>query len=304
MAGDSTVSTSPTGCASVGSCGRAGVYGTPGMPAAGNVPGSRESAVSWIDGGGNFWLFGGDGFDSIGESAILNDLWEFNPATGLWAWMGGSKLIGQAGVYGTLGVPAAGNVPGSRQSAMSWIDRGGNFWLFGGDGSDSTGSVGELNDVWEFSPSAKEWTWIGGGSTAKQSGVYGTLGAPAAGNVPGSRLSAVSWIDGSGNFWLFGGSGLDSTGTQGDLNDLWEFNPSAKTWIWAGGTSTVVCAVRCGQPGVYGTLDVPAAANIPGGRLRSSAWNDGTGNFWLFGGFGLDSIGNLGWLDDLWEYRP
>jgi hypothetical protein len=37
------------------------------------------------------------------------------------------------------------------------------------------------------------------------SGVYGTQGTAAASNVPGARYSASSWIDSSGNLWLFGG---------------------------------------------------------------------------------------------------
>jgi hypothetical protein len=32
-------------------------------------------------------------------------------------------------------------------------------------------------------------------------------------------------MDASGNFWLFGGLGMDSTGTLGYLNDLWKFEP-------------------------------------------------------------------------------
>ena len=39
-----------------------------------------------------------------------------------------------------------------------------------------------------------------------QPGVYGTLGTPAAGNIPGGRLDAASWTDDNGNLWLFGGS--------------------------------------------------------------------------------------------------
>jgi len=35
----------------------------------------------------------------------------------------------------------------------------------------------------------------------------------------------VSWSDASGNLWLFGGEGFDSTGTEGTLNDLWEYQP-------------------------------------------------------------------------------
>jgi hypothetical protein len=131
-------------------------------------------------------------------------------------------------VYGTQGVSAAANVPGGRFDAVSWTDSSGNLWLFGGEGFDSTSALGLLNDLWEFSPTTKEWTWMSGSNTvpsggAGQPGVYGTLGVPAAANVPGGRESAVSWIDSGGDLWLFGGGG--SALAQGDLNDLWRYQP-------------------------------------------------------------------------------
>jgi hypothetical protein len=140
---------------------------------------------------------------------------------------------GSPGVYGTLGSPAPTNIPGGRFSAVSWIDASGNFWLSGGDGYDSTGAQGDLNDLWEYTPSATgdtgQWTWISGSNTVGRSGgqvgVYGTLGTAASTNDPGGRFGAVSWIDLSGKLWFFGGDGYDSTGAQGDLNDLWQFQP-------------------------------------------------------------------------------
>jgi hypothetical protein len=62
-----------------------------------------------------------------------------------------------------------------------------------------------------------------GSSTGNQPGVYGTLGAPAAGNVPGPHVGAASWTDLSGNLWLFGGYGSDANGNWNALNDLWEY---------------------------------------------------------------------------------
>jgi hypothetical protein len=76
--------------------------------------------------------------------------------------------------------------------------------------------------TWKYSDG--EWTWMGGSNLHGQQGTYGTLGVPAAGNIPGSRGQAVSWIDSSGNFWLFGGYGL-TDGAVGDLNDLWMYMP-------------------------------------------------------------------------------
>jgi N-acetylneuraminic acid mutarotase len=270
-------------------------YGTLGIPAAGNFPGTRYGAMSWTDSSGNFWLFGGAG---------LNDLWEFNPSTDQWAWMGGSKIREQPGVYGTLNTPAAGNIPGCHEEAVSWTDNKGNLWLFGGNGLDANGNEGYLNDLWEFNPSTDQWVWMGGSNTFNQPGVYGTLGVPAAGNIPGSRQKAVSWTDSSRNLWLFGGWGLDANGNEGFLNDLWEFNPSTNEWAWMDGSSTLPNPALYGLPGVYGTLGTAAAGNIPGTRASAVSWTDSNGNLWLFGGGGFDANGNMGNLNDLWRYQP
>jgi N-acetylneuraminic acid mutarotase len=287
--------------------GSLGVYGTLGTAASTNIPGARYSAVRWSDASGNLWLFGGDGDVSTGTPGILNDLWKFDPslgAAGEWTWMGGSSTGGQSGVYGTLGTAASTNIPGGRDSAVSWSDASGNLWLFGGYGYDSTGTDGHLNDLWKFDPSLGtygEWTWMGGSSTGGQSGVYGTLGTAASTNIPGGRDSAVSWSDASGNLWLFGGYGYDSTGTGGWLNDLWKFDPALGTtgeWTWMGGSFVSY------QYGVYGTLGTAASTNAPGARLNAVSWSDASGNVWLFGGFGYDSTGVNGQLNDLWEYQP
>ena len=295
------------------------VYGTQGVAAAANVPGARSGAVSWTDRSGNFWLFGGGGFDANGNLGNFNDLWEFSPSNKQWTWVSGSNTVNANGVYGTLGSGSAANVPGARESAVSWTDSSGNLWLFGGYGSDSTGgpaaSEYDLNDLWEFSPSSKEWTWMSGTSAVSTvapgvatcvPGVYGTEGTAAAANVPGGRNSANSWIDASGNLWLFGGLGCDASGTTGSLNDLWEFSATSKTWTWQNGSNSVGAPQggTGGPSGVYGTEGTAAATNTPGGRDGAATWVDPSGNLWLFGGNGHDSTGAPGLLNDLWSYTP
>ena len=281
--------------------GVAGVYGTMGVPSTTNLPGGRVQPIGWTDSSGNLWLFGGVGFNSVGQQGVFNDLWEFNPAANTWEWVGGSSTTDAQGVYGTVGVAAAGNVPGARSGSSYWTDSSGNFWLFGGDGDDGSGTGGDLNDIWEFSPSAKTWTWVSGSSKANALGVYGTLGVPAATNVPGARGYSVSWIDRSGNLWIFGGTGWSST--FGYLNDLWEFNFASKQWVWMGG-SNKLNAADGGQPGIYGTLGTTATTNTPGGRDLALGWTDSGGNFWLFGGVGFDSTDAAGYLNDLWLLQP
>jgi N-acetylneuraminic acid mutarotase len=277
---------------------QSGTYGTEDTPDANNVPGARQGSASWIDGDGNLWLFGGNGRDGSGTAGRLNDLWKFNPATGQWTWVDGSNTINQNGTYGTEDTPAVNNVPGARQSPTSWIDGDGNLWLFGGYGRDSGGTLYFLNDLWKFTPATGQWTWVDGSNVIGQAGVYGTEDTPAANNVPGARLSAASWIDGSGNLWLFGGNGLDSGGTVNGLNDLWKFDPTSGQWTWVDGSTTVL------QSGTYGMEDVASVNNIPGARQSRTSWVDASGNFWLFGGFGRDSAGNDGNLNDLWKFDP
>jgi len=274
--------------------GQVGVYGTQGIPAATNVPSARSNAVSWIDTVGNLWLFGGYGVDSAGNFGGLNDLWEFNPTTGIWTWVSGTNTKYNQGVYGTQGVGAVTNVPGGRYDSTSWIDAAGNLWLFGGVGTDSAGNSDALNDLWEFSPATRKWTWVSGANIIDQPGVYGTEGVPAATNVPGARWNPVSWVDASGHLWLFGGAAWDSAEYWAVHNELWEFNPATRMWTWVSGANTF------DQYGVYGTLGTAAATNVPGGRAGAVTWIDASGSLWLFGGieYGFSS------LNDLWRYRP
>ena len=283
--------------------GQPGVYGTLGTPSATNTPGSRLGAVSWTDSSGNLWLFGGLGFALTGNAASegsLNDLWEFNPQANTWTWVSGSNAIDANGIYGTLGVPSTGNVPGAREGSVAWTDKSGNLWLFGGEGGPEGAEPTGYNDLWEFNPTAKTWTWVSGSNVGASQGVYGTLGIAAASNVPEGRVYAQGWTDQKGNPWLFSGIGFESTQETGGLNDFWEFDMTNKEWAWMGGNDTDDSV----QPGIYGMLGVAAATNAPGERSLSIGWTDSSGNFWLFGGFGVDSTGNGGYLNDLWRIQP
>jgi len=271
--------------------GQRGIYGTLGVPAPVNIPGARSDAVSWSDGSGDVWLFGGNGLDSTSTYGPLNDLWKYS--AGEWTWMGGSDLVGQQGTYGTLGVPAASNIPSARFGALSWIDSSGSFWLFGGFHRDSSGTNGGmLNDLWRYTNG--QWTWVSGSNLMDQNGVYGSRGTPAPGNIPGARYWAVSWMDSSGTLWLFGGAGYGSAGINGFLNDLWKY--SNGQWTWMSGSTQV------NEAGAYSSQGVPAVNNLPGSRQQAVSWIDPSGNFWLFGGNGIDSANGTGLLNDLWKY--
>jgi hypothetical protein len=255
-----------------------GLYGA--TTGTSGMPGARFNAVSWTNSVNGLWLFGGQGYDKDGNFGYLNDLWISDGTN--WTWESGSSTINHQGIY-TNADPTK-NVPGSRSGAISWIDASNNLWLFGGQGYDSAGNFGYLNDLWMFDTIALMWTWKSGSDTRNQTGVYS--GTP----VPGARSGAISMMDVSGNLQFFGGEGYASTNTVGKLSDLGKFDVVALTWTWVGGWNVV------DQPGTYS-----GPTPIPGARSGAVSWVDSGGNLWLFGGNGYDSLGALGELNDLWE---
>ena len=269
-----------------------GSYGTLGVASKQNQPPGRIFAASWVDAQGNFWIFGG------GNQLYLNDLWKFTPSSGEWAWMGGQSQPNQSapGIYGTMGQPSPNNLPGPRIGAANWTDQQGNFWLYGGIGNDAVGSVGYLlGDMWRYANG--EWTWMGGSNIAGPSPIYGTQGVPDAANTPGARFEPASWTDAQGNFWLFGGLSVDANLQEVYHNDLWEF--SKGKWAWISGSD------MANQPPSYGTQTQPAPTNVIGARTNPQVWVDAQGNFWFFGGDGLDPSGStiqVGLLNDLWKF--
>jgi hypothetical protein len=221
-------------------CGQAGVYGTILTAAAGNVPGGRDSAVSWSDRDGNLWLFAGEGFDAVDKWGSLNDLWELAPSSDEWAWMGGDYVANGNPQFGTLGIPSVGNTPLGGYGMSSWVDAGGNIWTFGGNTGTDYETGYDL--LWEFDIPTDEWALMNGGSTDGLP-VYGTLGAPAPANIPGPRYGAVNWTDKAGNLWIFGGAGFAESGWS-YLNDLWEILALGAS---AGAVLRGICLAWIGQ---------------------------------------------------------
>jgi len=384
-------------------CGQLGVVGTYQTPALGNTPSGRYDSVGWTDNNGNFWLFSGNGYPDEGVAGSLNDLWEYQPNTGAQAVVATPVISPASGTYTSwqsvaikdatpgaaisyllngLGpalpytgpitvsssetieaiasasgyansniatanyamnlpqaaMPTFSLAPGTYSTAqtvtISDITPGATIYyaigatstvpstLYSGpltvSSSETIQAIAVADNYLNSSvataayniganPSA-EWTWMGGSSTIPvcpsqgncgQPGWYGTLQTPAATNIPEGRWGSVTWTDNKGDFWMFGGAGV-----QGSLNDLWEYNPATAQWAWMAGNSTVAYSPTAGsgQPGVYGTLGTPSASSKPGSRASAVGWNDKSGNLWLFGGAGFDANGGFGSLNDLWKF--
>ncbi len=223
-----------------------GTYGSLGVPNPANMPGGRSYSQTWRDAAGNFWLMGGDGYDVMAPTAgPLSDLWKFDPLTNAWTWIKGSTNQFQNGTYGLQGIASPINLPGGRSDAITWVDAIGTLWLLGGEGLPTIGlTTGKLNDLWKYSITSNEWTWVRGSTITNQAGNNGTIGVSAFTNIPGGRRGSVSWMDGNSNLWFLGGSGYPSGLTPGGLNDLWKYTNCfiAPITLTITSADSVICA--------------------------------------------------------------
>lgn len=234
-------------------------------------------------------MFGG----VILPGGMLSALWKFDPIINQWTWMKGPNTLGSPGIYGVQGVPDPANNPGVRgYGAGTWVDMQGNLWLFGGFGKDTGNVVGALSDLWKYDISTNMWVWVKGPQQINQTGSFGTQGVGSPSNLPPSRGFTSSWVDASGDLWMFGGH-VNAYTYPGILgNDVWKYNITLNQWTWMKGSQSV------NPTGSYGTLLVPSPSNDPPGRGSMAYWNDGNGNFWIYAGAGATSNA----YSDVWKY--
>lgn len=268
------------------------IYGNKSVEAITNLPGARNDGLTWSDNSGGLWLFGGYGFTE-NDSGYLNDLWKYNISTGNWTWISGDSSSTASGIYNALGIASPTSKPSSRRWAMKWKDNSGNFWLFGGEGR-AFDLVGKLGDLWRYRPGSNDWTWMHGDTVLNTYSDYGIIGQAGSGTGPGAREGAATWVDNSGNLWMFGGFGFAAAGFHGYLNDMWKYEPTTNQWTWVKGS------INTGESAIYGTQGIANSSNQPGGLDDAVSWKDLSGNFWLYGG----SKGSAGLLNDLWKYNP
>jgi N-acetylneuraminic acid mutarotase len=269
-----------------------GIYGSKGVPDNANNPGSRYGSCGWIDEAGNLYLFGGNGYNATARG-MLNDLWKYNTTTNQWTWISGPGTVNATGVYGSQGVADVSNWPGARNGGTLWKGNDNKIWLFGGDGYAKTGIIGRLNDLWKYDPATTQWTWVSG-----LNGVNAASGV----NGPGGRNTGnTAWKDNNGNLYLYGGATTSYSGYPvvnppcGSgcdyfrvLSDFWRYNIATNTWT---------------------QLSTGGMTTHPDAGYHALAWNDNSGNLWLFGGFAAirqsaqNSVAEAAHLNSLWKYN-
>lgn len=280
------------------------VYGVKGVASPANTPGGRHHSASFTDNDGNFWLFGGAVFKTVGSNFVSyykNDLWKYTTANNQWVWVNGDSVDNTMPVYGTKGIASATNTPGATEYPSILADKTGTIWLYGGDNG-STASY-YTNELWKYNPDSNMWTWVSGDSTHSHPPVYGAKGTANLFNNPGGRETFTAWSGDNNDFWILGGNVVNGPafshlGKFGYRNDLWRYDIAANEWTWMSGDSIP------NSNGSYGVKGVEATTNHPGITLMSAGSKDTKGNLFLFGRYYVNSNERAIVTNETWKYSP
>ncbi len=261
-----------------------GSFGIEGVPSPSNTPPALYAPGFWTDTAGNLWMYGG----ATMSGYAIGTLWKFDPNIMMWTWMNGDTLDSPPYFANASGVFDPLNDPGGLEYGIfTWVDKKNHLWMYGG-ASDLSAS----SDLWQYDPAINQWAWMNGPQGAYAPPVYGTKLVGNAANTPGGRWETnASWIDNSGNLWLFGG--LDDN--LFTYNDMWRYNVTTGNWAWMSGSK------NANDPGSYGPLGVSSLNYYPSSRSSNLHWQDDSDIFWMAGG-GIFFLDNF--FIDVWKFDP
>ncbi|MGB8298982.1 MAG: kelch repeat-containing protein [Polyangia bacterium] len=249
-------------------------------------------------------------FGGLGDAGELQDLWEWNPASGTWTQRS------------PIGLP-----PKPRGGASMVFDSiHNNFVIFGGRMASGRQYV-DYADVWEWNPTSGAFT-----------------DNPSSSNGPGYRSQqSMVFEKSTGKVLLFGGGTPDGNtpddqwgGVSVAFGDTWEWDPAQDKWsqlqpasapsaryaaglVWDNQRSRAVLfgGMEKPQTGLSGVPKQdtwewdPSASNWSNRTIAGSkpspryghavAYDPGSGATVLVGGFDIDT-GNA--LADVWEWDP
>ncbi|MCF2220309.1 T9SS type A sorting domain-containing protein [Chryseobacterium sp. PS-8] len=275
------------------------------------LPKTYANSYTWVDAQNNLWFFGGGPFTLQSYSSI-NQVWKYNTSTNKWTWMKGdndSDYNDTQPVYGTENVENSSNTPGEfyMYKGASW--QSGNYVYFlPADG---------IPVLWRYNMQTNNWCYVKKPSNTATMFNYGTLGVENPANFPASVYQPCSWIDSTGNFWLFGGQVTNAdnytsnVGKQAFLNTLWKYNPNTNQWTWMRGANPTDYVENVNSvydkpysPGYYGIKNIEDPLNMPHSRNFAISWFKNNELFFGYGAYyNNDGIVDASYIfRDIWKY--
>jgi len=108
-----------------------------------------------------------------------------------------------------------------------------------------------------------------------------------------------TWVSGNNSIGVPGKYPLQYTGNTTN----YQTNSTNSTNYQTNSTNYQTNSTNSTQHGQHG-INITEYIGYPGSRYGAAYSIDLNGNFWLFGGFGADVNGEIGYLNDLWMYNP
>ena len=226
---------------------------------------ARHLSSLVADSAGNLWIYGGsvqcrsstDGFQ------VFADMWKFTTASNTWQFISGplpltsfAAATNSFANYGIRGQGATINRPGTRAGHKMTIDLAANeIFIIGGGFERGLNRDFGLDNVWKFSSSTKQFTWLYGASamniTTTNPKIYtaitaGTINTTNTKNIPGSFQSGVAHYHSSSKSMIygFGTSQIKNSSSSYLSNQLFQLKWACKPgFLWTGSTC-VACAAN------------------------------------------------------------
>lgn len=229
------------------------------------APGSRSGSAGWRDSLGNFYLFGGEGFDehSTDQAHYLNDLWIFNSSTKSWH----QEDPTDTGVTPSSH-PNKRQVPKARKGAVMCGISGVLLLIFGGQ----SGPEEVLYDTWIYNIPMHSWLPLYAHHLHKEP-VH-----------PSARTAAHAWCL-EDKIVIHGGAQSSSV----ILHDMWEFSLRNLTWQQIVVKADAQPPPRCGGsawPGVNGYLYMFGGSTNPSSVIKKFRTYEASG-----------------FMNDMWQFK-
>jgi N-acetylneuraminic acid mutarotase len=262
---------------------------------------NRRYGMAYCLHGDSLFVFGGEGNNlgfsepqyTVNELPQSNEIWIGDLANDKWGWIYGRINPRTNDAYKQQGVEDIYNEPNIDEGNTSIADYKNGFYYYT-----------KNTALWHYNKLTNNWKFLNiGAPKLGYAAPVNYLGIGNAANNPGIRKGASFWTLGD-TLYLFGGSVnyYDSTIVGGpppfiqiNANDMWRYTMYNNQWELLKGNIQ-------GTPANYGTANVAASNNMPGGRQGAMqvVLNN---NLYLFSGTGTDSNNNSGFYSDVWSYN-
>lgn len=240
----------------------------------------------------------------------IEDIWRYNTATNLFAWIYGNHGGATVPVYGTKNIESESNFWGTYYGYSTRIEGvviRDSIYTVCGTRYDPVYTAVVRDEIWRYNTTTNMFTWLyGGGTNVNGMPIYGTKGVESSTNELGTRGAVLLAAYGD-YIYIYGGGGYFHSF---QYQDLWRFSLITRNVTWIGGNSTYIIGNKwynwrvCSDIGEYW---IESSDNLLGSRYYASMDFVMDSLFIFFGAGSSDMYPNPiinGNTDPIYPYSP